>query len=325
MQQVFVEATSLLDELLTLIGKASIPRSTITSLFDPIITQLFEKLADSNIRMNQGARSCLEAIVKEPSVGPIPIANHALKTLSAKHQGLFKVVAYRIRLISSILSTAGIGSSSGISIDAAMNFTKNLGAVSHANGEVRDAAKALIVTLQKIVGTAGIQPYLDDLKLRPKQLSEIVVAFEGGGWDVVIPPAAAPAKGAVSSRQPSKADQPTKLSSTPKASAGKVDPPTQSHGKPPSNKNTPAKQEAGPSNYTVCMFCGASDPKWNEDALDLHFWKTCPLLVPCPACSQVVEIAGLPEHFLEECDKKTEYSPCDVTGTSALSSLIVAH
>ena len=25
--------------------------------------------------------------------------------------------------------------------------------------------------------------------------------------------------------------------------------------------------------FTTCMFCGDHDNKWNEDALDLHYWK----------------------------------------------------
>ena len=138
--------------------------------------------------------------------------------------------------------------------------------------------------------------------------------------------------------------------------------------------------------FTSCMFCGDHDSKWNEDALDLHYWKVqcmcmcvcvwweyflvlnahqmfsyvililmycafhpffltsyippnllllhhhhlplphshpsitqwhtqdCALLAPCPACAQVVEVAGMPEHLLDECDQKDLYVSCDVTG-----------
>ena len=62
------------------------------------------------------------------------------------------------------------------------------------------------------------------------------------------------------------------------------------------------------------MFCGETDKTWDEDALDLHYWKDCALLSACPSCSQVVEIAGLPEHLLEECDQKESYALCQVTG-----------
>ena len=66
--------------------------------------------------------------------------------------------------------------------------------------------------------------------------------------------------------------------------------------------------------FTVCSFCGAENKGWNEDALDLHYWKECPLLCPCPACAQVVEIAGLPDHLLTECEQKSKFVTCEVTG-----------
>ena len=48
------------------------------------------------------------------------------------------------------------------------------------------------------------------------------------------------------------------------------------------------------------------------------FIKDCALLAPCPACAQVVEVAGMPEHLLEECDMKELYVSCDVTGELSL-------
>ena len=77
------------------------------------------------------------------------------------------------------------------------------------------------------------------------------------------------------------------------------------------------------------MFCGVNDPSWNEDALDLHYWKDCPLLAPCLACAQVVEVAGMADHLLEECEHKGQYKSCNITGlavshtfTSNLSVLL---
>ena len=62
------------------------------------------------------------------------------------------------------------------------------------------------------------------------------------------------------------------------------------------------------------MFCGARNPTWIENDLDVHYWKDCPLLISCPSCAQIVEIAGLPEHCLDECDARGSYVACDVTG-----------
>jgi hypothetical protein len=50
--------------------------------------------------------------------------------------------------------------------------------------------------------------------------------------------------------------------------------------------------------------------------------QDCALLAPCPACAQVVEVAGMPEHLLDECDQKVNYVSCDVTGEEYQSALL---
>eukprot|EP01038_Epipyxis_sp_PR26KG_P010922 gene10922-14661_t len=63
---------------------------------------------------------------------------------------------------------------------------------------------------------------------------------------------------------------------------------------------------------------------WTENDLDIHYWKDCPiLLISCPSCAQIVEIAGLLEHLLDECNAKDSYVPCDVTGL--VEPLIMMH
>ena len=43
--------------------------------------------------------------------------------------------------------------------------------------------------------------------------------------------------------------------------------------------------EVGPDQ---CQFCLRRDAAWvSEEALDLHFWKECPLLTSCEQCGQV--------------------------------------
>ncbi|BHF72290.1 hypothetical protein SprV_0401535400 [Sparganum proliferum] len=52
----------------------------------------------------------------------------------------------------------------------------------------------------------------------------------------------------------------------------------------------------------TCIFCGEQDDSFTEEALDLHYWKNCPMLRRCPNCKQVVEISSLTEHLLMECE-----------------------
>ena len=37
----------------------------------------------------------------------------------------------------------------------------------------------------------------------------------------------------------------------------------------------------------MCYFCGERNPTFNEETLDMHYWKQCPMLKRCPHCKQV--------------------------------------
>ncbi|KXS09762.1 hypothetical protein M427DRAFT_212945 [Gonapodya prolifera JEL478] len=51
----------------------------------------------------------------------------------------------------------------------------------------------------------------------------------------------------------------------------------------------------------ACVFCLEQNESFNEEALDLHYWKDCPMLANCPRCKQIVEVPTLSEHVLREC------------------------
>lgn len=61
----------------------------------------------------------------------------------------------------------------------------------------------------------------------------------------------------------------------------------------------------------MCGFCGKSDGIFNnQDNLDIHYWKDCPMLVSCLQCSQIVEILHLNSHMLKECELKELVGQC---------------
>lgn len=102
-----------------------------------------------------------------------------------------------------------------------------------------------------------------------------------------------------------------------------------------------------------CPFCGWSYSGGN-DQLDKHYWKACPILIKCPQCSQVLEVAALGAHltgkqfahfisvmkpksyflfyFLcfcyllsEECEAKGAYVTCDRCTEAIHKSLLEIH
>lgn len=56
----------------------------------------------------------------------------------------------------------------------------------------------------------------------------------------------------------------------------------------------------------TCQFCLRQDPGFTEQALDMHFWRECPMLTECALCEQVVEIRRFRAHLLEECEAQEQ-------------------
>lgn len=68
---------------------------------------------------------------------------------------------------------------------------------------------------------------------------------------------------------------------------------------------------AGEQEKIKCDYCGKEDEKFNTEAgLDWHLYKECPLLMKCPECEFIIEIANLNSHLLKECKKKSLYEEC---------------
>ena len=319
-QQVFYATLSLLDEFLIVLRTIKVSRASFLPLADPMIVALIEKLSDGGERIRKGARRGLEALASSPSVGPAAIASHALKSLNSKQKQAWRPILGRLQTITDLINQYSLGQQSGLSVDAIMNCARNMGALTHSNGEVRDAAKEMTVALQKQVGTDVLEGILK-AELRPKQLEEYYIAFgESPNRDNEVStrnePESAPrrnnrqnnsnneqvSKNNASNNVPNSARDSNYDKSDTAASGAKQHP----------NQNV--SMDGSVEDFTVCSFCGAENKKWNEDALDLHYWKECPLLCPCPACAQVVEIAGLPDHLLTECEQKSNFVTCEVTG-----------
>ncbi|KAL5109500.1 hypothetical protein TcWFU_009757 [Taenia crassiceps] len=78
----------------------------------------------------------------------------------------------------------------------------------------------------------------------------------------------------------------------------------------------------------TCIFCGEQNDDFTEEALDMHYWKTCPMLRRCPNCKQVVEVSGLTEHLLNECPKSGKlggYRRCEVCSEAIPNATFITH
>merc|ERR1711871_1784574 len=279
-----------------------------------------EKLSDGGERIRKGARRGLESLASSPSVGPSAIASHALKSLNSKQKQAWRPILGRLQTITDLINQYSLGQQSGLSVDAVMNCAKNMGALTHSNGEVRDAAKEMTVALQKQVGTEALENILK-AELRPKQLEEYYIAFgespirDNDTSARGEPEPSVPRKNNRQQQQQQQQNEQGNKNNAPNSPRGNI---TKSESAAASggskHQHQNVSMDGSVEDFTVCSFCGAENKGWNEDALDLHYWKECPLLCPCPACAQVVEIAGLPDHLLTECEQKSNFVTCEVTG-----------
>jgi centrosomal protein CEP104 len=313
-------------------------KSVVSPLMEPLLRILIEKLSDGTARIRDTARTSIEAMAACPVIGPAAVAAHGI---AAVQKSTWRPILGRLQLLTDLVTAYGIGGkggpdSTGLTVDAVMTFTKNAGAFSHSNSEVRDGAKGLVVAVQKHTGTDVLLPYLKDL--RPKQLEEYMNGFvdykeSPGAASKPAIAAANPSESKDSRKNPkasveaqdksgrdkhhnhlTKADGGKVQTSAAKAEAKEGKSPHQPSQHHSSSVPSPGGQDHGGDDFTKCMFCGKSETNWTEDLLDLHYWKECPLLSPCPACAQIVEIAGLPEHLLDECEHKQNFVSCETTG-----------
>lgn len=284
-------------------------RSTVAPVVDSLVVLLIDKLSDSNQRVRDSSKRSLATMSGSSSVGPSLLSACALRALSAKQKTAWRPLQSRLVLLSELISQHGVGGQSGLHSDAIMAFMRSSNAFAHSNGEVRDAAKDLTVQLQKLVGTAPLESYLEEL--RPKQKEEYFLSFEAGKKYVL-------GVDATGKKTQIRSDMPNSVEPKPssRGSANSYEYKADEYLPVNTTRNDQVSSRPTSSSAAMhtCQFCGAGDTRWTEDLLDEHYLSSCPYLAPCPECTQILEIASLPDHLLDECKSKSKYVPCDVTG-----------
>lgn len=278
-----------------------------------------------------------------------------LRALQTRLELLTALVEQAPRLLSSTTSssaaaslhaspTAGGAGGSGatVPVDSLVRYCADLGTFSHASGDIRRATEELMAATHKRVVADGLGPPDAVLArvapfLRPKQLQEYQAAFA----------AAKPAASAASAPAPQQPAPPQRAAPPPpqQPPAAAAAAPAAAAPLPAAAAPAPAPAPAGvgqgggatdadaydddgappPFPDGVCQFCGAFGPSPSEEALDLHYWQDCPMLMPCGRCGQVIEIASSPEHLLTECEHRGAFTACAVCGDAVPSASLPAH
>ncbi|XP_057656102.1 centrosomal protein of 104 kDa [Diorhabda carinulata] len=90
-----------------------------------------------------------------------------------------------------------------------------------------------------------------------------------------------------------------------------------------SPSNTSQKEEE----EKHCIFCKQTETSifLVNNSMNSHYWRSCPMLIRCKECSQVVEVSTLTEHLLVECEQKERYTQCTICSEAVKSDKFQEH
>ena len=215
------------------------------------------------------------------------IIGHFTKTKSvAKKLLSFKHMIGRLKVLQMILKKEGNRCKN--SIKELLQFCA--GNMENSNQDVRAESQRLIVEIAKIIGEDRVISFLEGEGLRRQQMDKIKEGLanmeESDEESEEEQPVSKPVK--QTNKQPKKAEPVEKPSQQPEE-----------------------EESFEEEKRTMCNFCHQINSNFEDnDQYDMHLWKECPMLATCRYCDQVVEIADLNQHILNECKEADSFSKC---------------
>jgi centrosomal protein CEP104 len=299
--QVSLSSGGLIQAVCQVLLENGVRRNEAQSALDSLIPLLVDRLGEPNTRIDKTARDALLDFAKCQTVGALFITQYLLKPPKKKTGGTVNARVYTSRLIvlTALASEFGLqpDNRDGVPLESTAQLAMEW--YNHRDGEVRENSIKFIATCYSHVGLRRIEGYLANL--RPAQREAFDAEFErmsGGGQQghniTVNGPAPTGKSQAVCT--------PASRSADPYALPAPSVPPPRGGGNPAQNMQEPLDEDDELEEFT-CQFCGRQDPSFTPEALDVHYWRDCPMLCQCEFCDQVIEISQLRAHMLEECEK----------------------
>ena len=330
---VFNTLTLTLDTFKSLISRNVLAKNHTIELCKETLPVLLKRIGE-NVRLRDTITGTFVAISSSPHL----LSTHCIPnlTVSLCKEKNPKVLTARLMLLEKMLEVSGISESS-YSEERVMKFVAPT--LSNNARDVRDTAIRITLLMYKECGNT-IRKFLprDDPVIRKKQLiwKKIFESFdEMDGKPVRKPnePTAEEKKAQQVAALKAELAQLRAMAQDANIEVPEELKPGNEHmkmkGGRKKKKQGPAgkpgpKQGAGGAAAEpevdedtldkTCMFCNEHNDKFNAETLDVHFWRSCPMLSRCSHCSQVVEIAGTTTHLLTECSAQDQFEPCDSCG-----------
>lgn len=290
----------------TYIPQHKLAKSEISHVAEKTTPPLLTKSGEMAARSRDVATAMIMELAVHKDIkllGVIP--DHATRPFKAKQQVSPRMYKSRIEIIERLLGVLELDSDKPGSLSTGNIMRIVLPALEHTSGDVRDPASRLVLELYKKVKDA-VRDYLppDEPATRKNPLyRNLFDGFDRIDGKPTEAERKAKAKTAAANSEKAKQAEIAALQAqlqTLRDMAGE------------SNKagnSKPAKEEQIAVDR-MCIFCGEKNESFTEEMLDMHYWKSCPMLKRCDHCAQVIEISGVSEHLLTECESSGKFSQC---------------
>jgi len=303
--QVFLAAAALLHTVCQeLLGRSGPRRAEAHAALDPLMPLLVDRLGDSNARVDKAARDAhLCDLMRCSTVGAAFTAQYLLRPPKKKSVNP-RVYISRMQLLTSMVTEAGIQpeSKEGLPLDPTVQLAMDW--FNNASGDVRESAVKLVAACYAHVGLPRIEKYLANLRQAQREIfdEEFDRVDSGDGLGAGVDDLGAQPQ----SQRPSARSN----RSTPKGQHSN-----------PVGPGIP--EDAAYEDVTICQFCGMRNPEGTQEAMDVHYWRECPMLTQCQFCEQVIEIANLAAHWRDECE--ADQAPVDTAKDAAPNQCPLCH
>lgn len=175
--QVFVSAVQLLPVVLDHCAEGAGKGGSQAAL-DGATASLVVKLGDNAPKNRDAAVDALLELASRPQVGAVFVAQHCMRKIPKKQERGWRAMHTRLMVLAMLVADHDL--LRGVGADALIGFSVAHKAHENANGELREAAKQLVVEIFKLQG-AAVESKLGHLN--GKQLAEYKAACEAGAQE----------------------------------------------------------------------------------------------------------------------------------------------
>ncbi|EDO38444.1 predicted protein [Nematostella vectensis] len=292
--------------------RGGIGKAEISHVVEKTVPALLVKSGETTPRTRDAAIEMILEMAAYKDVKGLGVIADLVTQPTKSKQAPWRLLKSRLEIIDKLLPVLDVesGQAGCLSLEAVMHVA--VPALDHNNGEVRDAAVKLIFELYKKVKdpVKGFLPN-DEPATRKNPLYRSI--FDGFDHIDGKPTESERRAQAKIERQNAEKHKQAEIEALQaqlqalREMAGEDK--SQATSKDKSDKKKKAEEPALDMDK-MCIFCGEQNESFTEDMLDLHYWKSCPMLNRCEHCSQVVEVSGFNDHLLTECDAKDRNAQC---------------